>query len=120
MTRPKAGHGWTIRYRKGKQPIHFIFSPVSGWITSGEAQGWRRCPRCRKPFEVDPFESGLCIHCYFYKSSLPVSEFWRIHESGYPYAPYNIGRRFLYSTHGPLLTKRERATEAGNDIRRVT
>jgi hypothetical protein len=45
------------------------------------------------PFESDPFDSGLCSICYFYKTGLPVTEFWRLHDEGYFLAPYNIGAR---------------------------
>jgi hypothetical protein len=73
--------------------IHFLFGEVSGWITTGKAQGWRRCPRCRKPIEASPFDSDLCVHCYFYGSGMRAEDFWRIHDEGYLLAPYNIGQR---------------------------
>lgn len=103
MGRPRAGHAWSRMFR-GNRSIHILFGEVSGWITSGQAQGWRRCSRCRKPIEASPFESELCVHCYFYRSGLPVDEFWRIHETGYPLAPYNIGRRIIATHHPDLAT----------------
>ncbi|HTG95738.1 MAG TPA: hypothetical protein VL866_24265 [Pyrinomonadaceae bacterium] len=93
MSRPRAGHAWTAFKDSSGRFIHLIAKSDGRWITTGEAQGWHRCPRCRKPFDVDPFDSGLCVHCYFYGNDLPSDEFWRIHKSGYPFAPYNIGQR---------------------------
>lgn len=33
----------------------------------------------------------MCNICYFYKH-ISINEFWRLHEEGYPLAPYNTGR----------------------------
>ena len=91
MSRPRVGHGWSMT-RRGSRRIG-IFQRDSGeWVTTGEATGWPRCRRCRRPIEASPFESGLCPICYFYKT-IPVDEFWRLHNEGYYLAPYNIGER---------------------------
>ena len=84
--RRRAGHAWTFIVNKGKY-IPLIQNDEGRWITTGEAKDWRRCPRCRVPFENSPFECGLCSDCYFYKV-IPVSEFWRLHDEKYFLAPY--------------------------------
>jgi hypothetical protein len=102
--RPKAGHTWTVIWRGGRE-IHLIQNDAGQWITTGEAKDWRRCTRCRRPFEADPFDSGLCTTCYFYKSGLPVKEFWRLHNEGYYLAPYNIGRRCTKNLNSSFPTQ---------------
>ena len=91
----RAGHGWTWFTRNGKS-VHLIANDAGHWITTGEAQGWARCPRCRRPFEACSIGSkGLCYICYFYKSGMPIDEFWRLHNDGHYLAPYNMGRRSM-------------------------
>lgn len=97
MGRPRAGHAWSSK-KVGNRWVAILFGEVSGWITTGEAQGWRRCPRCRQPIEASPFDSDLCVSCYFYRTGLPVKDFWRIHSEGYPLAPYNIGNRISWDS----------------------
>jgi hypothetical protein len=57
------------------------------WITTGQAQGWPRCTRCRQPHETSPEGSGKCPICFFYGQS----DFWAWDQ--HPLFPYNIGRR---------------------------
>lgn len=37
----------------------------------------------------------MCVTCYFYKSSLSATDFWRLHNEGHPLAPYNIGKKIM-------------------------
>jgi hypothetical protein len=92
MGRPRAGHGFTGFIRENGEMLHLISDWSGRWLTTGEAAKWPRCPRCRRPTNDEPFGSPLCAICYFYRNGLPVDEFWRIHNSGYPRAPYNIGK----------------------------
>jgi hypothetical protein len=99
MSRPRAGHCWTGIRRKNGAFLALIQDWSGRWLTTGEAAAWPRCPRCRRPTNDRPFDSPLCSICYFYKSGLPVDEFWRIHDTGYPKAPYNIGRACTNQMH---------------------
>lgn len=99
MGRPRAGHGWTAM-TIGSRTVDLISNDAGKWITTGHAQGWPRCKRCRRPIEASPFNSGLCPICYFYKF-LSVGEFWRLHNEGYYLAPYNIGRRCMANNFRP-------------------
>lgn len=94
MGRPRAGHGWTGFFRKGRF-IALMTNDKGEWITTGSARGWPRCTRCRRPYEHDPFDSKMCTTCYFYKSGLPIKDFWRLHDEGHPLAPYNIGKMMM-------------------------
>jgi hypothetical protein len=105
--RPRVGHGWTSLLKKNGRTVHLILNYAGRWITTGEAKGWPRCKRCRRPFEASPFNSGLCTTCYFYKTGLSVKDFWRLHKEGYPLAPYNIGEK---SSNGLRIL----AAEKGN------
>jgi hypothetical protein len=98
MSRKRAGHASTaIIDQKGR--MIWLIQRVDGvWITTGEARGWPRCRRCRRPHQQSPFDSELCSTCYFYKA-LPVDEFWRLHNAGYYLAPYNIGKRCMQNTN---------------------
>lgn len=93
--RYRAGHAWTGFCSKNNKTVHLLLNDAGIWITTGEAQGWRRCPRCRVPFENDPFDSGLCSMCYFYKSGLSIDDFWRLNKEGYYLAPYVIGSKTM-------------------------
>jgi hypothetical protein len=92
MGRRRAGHA-SLSFLKNGKFVHLILNDAGRWIPTGAACGWRRCPRCRVPFENDPFDSGLCVTCYFYHSGLDRKEFWRLHKEGYWLAPYNISLR---------------------------
>lgn len=91
MARPRAGHSWTW-IDVGEKNIHLIQDEAGRWLTTGQARGWPRCARCRRPERCMPFGGDVCPTCYFYKTGMPVDEFWRLHKSGYQLAPYNIGR----------------------------
>lgn len=95
MSRPRAGHLWTSISQKNGKHLHLITNDAGFWITTGEAKDWRRCPRCRRPFEADPFSSGLCPICYFYKSNLPLEKFWRLYDEGYYLHPCRAGERSM-------------------------
>lgn len=110
MSRPRAGHGWTSFFRNGRL-IKLIADDDGRLITTGEAKGWPRCKRCRRPTRESPFNSNLCPTCYFYKTGLSHSDFWRLHEEGYYLAPYNIGRRV---TMGCLLDRKPLENDAVN------
>lgn len=99
MGRPRAGHGWTYM-RIGARTVDLINNDAGKWITTGHAKDWARCMRCRRPTEACPFDSGLCPICYFYKT-IPVEEFWRLHNQGYYLAPYNIGARCMANRFRP-------------------
>jgi hypothetical protein len=104
--RPRAGNAWTAVFRNGRL-IPLIFSDSGKWITTGEAKGWRRCSRCRKPYELDPFESGVCSTCYFHKM-IPAGTFWSYDK--HPLFPYNIGDRFRESLE-PVLADLDKAKD---------
>ena len=90
--RPRAGHGWTSRKLRGRW-VPVTWSPVrESYITTGEAKGWPRCTRCRKPEEPELVRNGLCNLCYYFHS-LPKGTFWDHREEWY--FPYNIGRRSM-------------------------
>ena len=95
MGRPRAGHSWSwMLVGPTKRDVPIMTNDAGKWITTGHAQGWPRCNRCRKPMEAAPFDSGMCPICYFYKSGrITVDGFWRLHNAGYWLAPYNIGAR---------------------------
>src|SRR5262245_29265845 len=89
--RPRAGHGWT-GFMRGNKFISLIATCDGRWVTTGEAASWPRCSRCRKPEDQIPAESGLCVHCYYYKSpERDVNWFWA-HKEDYLF-PYSIGSR---------------------------
>lgn len=98
MSRKRAGHGWTVM-QVGKKRID-IFQTVDGhWITTGEAQGWRRCTRCRRPYEVTLQGETVCSTCYYYHS--PNAEAFWDRKADYLF-PYNIGHRGHFMYGDPL------------------
>jgi hypothetical protein len=125
MGRRRAGHGWSVRV-VGNRLIHVLANDACEWVPTGRAAGWRRCRRCRAPFENDPFESRMCHLCYFYHDGLPSKEFWKLYDAGYLLHPYSIGQRLLEDSNpikgSPLnsadFTERLRAQEATLTINR--
>lgn len=93
MGRPRAGHGHTYFWRKGH--MRDVIFDGEQMVPTYAAHAWARCSRCRRPEKWMPFDMGLCSTCFFYGSGLPVEQFWRLHDQGYRWAPYNIGRRAM-------------------------
>lgn len=94
MTRPRAGGGWSA-IKAGDRYVPIMQDDACVWVTTGVAVGWPRCVRCRRPFERRETPcADHCVICWFYHM-LPVGAFWRIHDTGYPLAPYNHGRRSM-------------------------
>lgn len=92
MSVPAAGYSWSSIPRSAKccaarDYVPILMTARGKWVTTGEASGWPRCPRCRKPVDESP-KDGLCSTCYYYKV-LPREEFWA-HEKDFLF-PYNIG-----------------------------
>jgi len=105
--RPRAGNGLTF-VQRGERLIPLLATVDGDWITTGEAVGWTRCARCRKPEEKPrraPDGRLLCLICYYYKA-LPHTEFWQ-HKDEYLF-PYNIGRRM---TLPPVLRPKKKKDE---------
>lgn len=92
MGRPRAGHGWTW-FERGGRTIKIIGDCHGRWVTTGEAQNWPRCKRCRKPEHIMPEDSGLCTTCFYYKSGRGADWFWS-RKNDYLF-PYNIGKRAM-------------------------
>ncbi len=113
MGRRRAGHGYSWS-RRGERSIPIIGTADGGWITTGEAQGWTRCQRCRKP-EQSPQTAldgrTVCVTCYYYEC-LPKGEFWT-RERDYLF-PYNIGRRGKSPPETIARPKYRAARETGN------
>lgn len=95
MSRPRAGNALTYIRGRGDRLIPIIQRSNGKWITTGEAVGWTRCSRCRRPDQdYHKLDDGrvVCNMCYWYKL-LPggATEFWR--RSKEYLFPYNIGSR---------------------------
>lgn len=90
MGRPRAGHGWTA-FRRGERIIWLMCDCHGRWVTTGMAKDWPRCARCRRPEQMMPDDSGLCVSCFYYKSNRSGDGFWS--RKGDYLFPYNIGRR---------------------------
>ena len=97
VSRPRAGHAFTAITRNGKM-IWLLQLGDGRWMPTSIAMDWPRCPRCRRPTEpVEMAEcGGKCCICYYYKSGMSSDEFWRRHNAGEYFAPYNIGRRMNF------------------------
>jgi hypothetical protein len=95
MSRPRAGLGRRLEWRRDR-PHWSVFGTKSGWVPSGEAKGWPRCARCRRPAEelVPESDDLLCPICYFYHA-LPKGDFWPLYEAGHRLHPYRIGERSM-------------------------
>lgn len=95
--RPRAGHGMTF----GRRSYPMIFDGVR-FVDTYAAHTWSRCNRCRRPEKFMPYDQGLCSTCFFYKNDLPVAQFWELHNQGFPWAPYNIGKRLMRAITSPI------------------
>ena len=105
MSRRRAGHAWTFMKYRGRY-IGFIWSPVKhAFMTSGEAMGWPRCKRCRKPEEPELVHDGYCNTCRYYKV-IPRGTF-SSHEKD-EYFPYNIGKEFMKSLRSSIVERPRR------------
>lgn len=90
--RPRAGHGLTYFLNGKKGPVLF---DGERFVSTYSAHTWERCTRCRRPEKYMPYDQGLCSTCFFYRNDLPVEQFWALHKQGYPWVPYNIGKRLM-------------------------
>lgn len=81
-------------------------------MTSGEAVGWRRCDRCRRPEQFPhraPDGRIVCNICYYYKCLGSADVFWS-RDKDYLF-PYSIGRRGMRFTRPIKPMKAARVVE---------
>ncbi len=90
MSRPRAGHARTYAGN-----VAYMMDAMGEWITCGEACGWPRCARCRKPERAEHLIEGLCSDCWFHGINRPADWFWK--QKDHPLFPYNIGARLMLS-----------------------
>jgi hypothetical protein len=92
MSRPRAGHGWTM-IKRGEKYVHYIANDDGEWVPAGVACNWERCSRCRRPTQIAFGSNTLCNSCYYHKSLSP-GEFWD--RKNDKYFPYNIGHKMIH------------------------
>ena len=111
MSRNSAGNGWT-GIQAGKKHISVMLNDAGDWITTGEARGWARCSRCRKPYEsrIHAERPDVCRSCWWFHL-MPREQFWPRHKAGDPEAPYN---RQPKSHHAEYCASLDRIRAAGN------
>jgi hypothetical protein len=95
MSRPRAGHAWSWRYKPSGESVALLMLNDGRWVGTGTAKGWHRCDRCRRP-EQTPYTApdgrSVCNICYWYHC-IPVEEFWA-RKDEYLF-PYTIGARAI-------------------------
>jgi hypothetical protein len=95
MSRPRAGYARTYTLLANGTKVEFLHDAMGVVISTGEACGWPRCCRCRKPERKQDLIRGLCWSCYFYKTGHGANWFWEQKE--HRLFPYTIGKRISES-----------------------